>query len=170
VLSKPLLWRDLCAAAARLTNAPAAPQISLTQGHDTTIAERTRPLRVLYAEDNATNRLVFSKMVRDLPLELTLAENGREAVESFVAQPFDMIFMDISMPEMDGREATQRIRALPNGQTVPIIALTAHALQEEVDKIMAAGLNETLTKPLRKSALLAALERHASCSATPPAR
>ena len=159
-LSKPLLWRDLCSALARLqgqyTNSgqpPAQPE--------NRPAPTQRKLKVLYAEDNATNRLVFGKMVRNLPLDLTLAENGREAVECFMQSPPDLIFMDISMPEMDGREATCRIRQLPGGADIPIIALTAHALREEIDKIMAAGMNATLTKPLRKAVLLEALQNHA---------
>lgn len=161
VLSKPLLWRDLCATTWRLTGHAPVPSADAIQGATPSRRDVSCPLKVLYAEDNATNRLVFRKMVQGLPLELTLAENGRAAVENFVTAPFDLIFMDISMPEMDGREATRRIRALPGGQTVPIVALTAHALQEEIDKIMAAGMNATLTKPLRKAVLLEALREFA---------
>jgi signal transduction histidine kinase/CheY-like chemotaxis protein len=160
-LSKPMLWRDLCCAAARLTSPTPDNTGAQIPVIEQAVVATTRPLRVLYAEDNATNRLVFSKMVRNLPLDLSLAENGRDAVERFAQTRPDLIFMDISMPEMDGREATKCIRALPGGQDVPIIALTAHALQEEVDKIMAVGMNATLMKPLRKAALMAALEAHA---------
>jgi len=161
VLCKPLLWRDLCAAAWGITGECAAKPSTPIQAPTSPPAAPAGPLRVLYAEDNATNRLVFSKMVKDLPLELTLAENGREAVDAFQAAPFDLIFMDISMPEMDGREAARRIRALPKGDSVPILALTAHALQEEIDKIMASGMNTTLTKPLRKAILLEAIQTYA---------
>jgi len=159
-LSKPLLWRDLCSVLERLNDhaPPLGEPPDKTKGPP---AVSHRKLRVLYAEDNATNRLVFGKMVRDLPLDLTYAENGREAVECVMHSPPDLIFMDISMPEMDGREATRRIRQLKGGQDIPIIALTAHALRDEIDKIMAAGMNATLTKPLRKAVLLDALQTHA---------
>ncbi|WP_245963935.1 response regulator [Roseinatronobacter ekhonensis] len=165
-LSKPLLWRELCVSAARLLGADvSAPESAVCPPAFAVPKEASeqpeRCLRVLYAEDNATNRLVFSKMVQNLPIELTLAENGREAVDSFMQTRPDLIFMDISMPEMDGREATRCIRALPEGHDIPIIALTAHALEEEIAKIMEAGMNATLTKPLRKAALIDALRSHA---------
>ncbi|MCC1481123.1 response regulator [Roseibaca sp. Y0-43] len=167
VLPKPLLWRDLCAAVCRLlgTHAQAPSPPDLPAKPVATLPDRT--LHVLYAEDNATNRLVFSKMIRDLPIELSLAVNGREAVEKVNTATFDLIFMDISMPEMDGREATRRIRALPGGASIPIIALTAHALQEEIDKIMDAGMNATLTKPLRKAALMEAIGTYAPADPAP---
>ncbi len=87
-------------------------------------------MRVLAAEDNRTNQLVFHKMVRDLEIDLVFANNGREAVELFRTFRPDLIFMDISMPEMDGREAARAIRALEAdlGGHVPIVALTAHAM------------------------------------------
>ncbi|NBB97613.1 MAG: response regulator [Alphaproteobacteria bacterium] len=166
VLPKPVLWRDLCAVVQRLfghdtnPNTPSADPAPVRGAPDQPGAP-SRRVRVLYAEDNATNRLVFSKMLTALPVDLAQAENGRAAVESFVQAPADIVFMDISMPEMDGREATRRIRALPSGQDVPIIALTAHALQEEIEKIMAAGMDATLKKPLRKSDLFQVLRQYA---------
>ncbi|MGP9789826.1 response regulator [Roseinatronobacter sp. NSM] len=161
-LPKPLLWRDvalsICAALAE-TQTPMPTPTAAAQP-DGPVHTDHAPLKVLYAEDNATNRLVFSKMVQGLDLELHFAVNGREAVEKFVEIAPDIIFMDVSMPEMDGREATQHIRAFGNGKTVPIIALTAHALQEETAKMLSAGMNATLAKPLRKAELIDALSRH----------
>ncbi len=158
-LPKPLLWRDLIAAIAGREKT--APRPKSHQALPQTVASTTRPLRVLYAEDNKTNQLVFTKMVKSLPLELHVAENGRQAVKMHETLRPDVIFMDVSMPEMDGREATQLIRASSFGRDVPIIALTAHAMQEEIDRIMAAGMNAMLTKPLKKAELLAALRDHA---------
>jgi CheY-like chemotaxis protein len=111
-----------------------------------------RAMRVLAAEDNRTNRLVFSNMVKGLDIELTFAENGREAVDLFRSLAPDVIFMDISMPEMDGKEATRAIRALEaqSGGRVPIVAMTAHAMSGDDTDILAAGLDHYLTKPLRK--------------------
>ncbi|MBD3665568.1 response regulator [Sulfitobacter sp. TSTF-M16] len=117
---------------------------------ETSIAPRA--LRVLAAEDNKTNQLVFRKMVKDLEIDLTFANNGEEAVALYQSCTPDLIFMDISMPKMDGREATQKIRALEKGSDrhVPIVALTAHAMAGDDAGVLAAGLDHYLTKPLRK--------------------
>ncbi|NCM97142.1 MAG: response regulator [Rhodobacterales bacterium] len=115
-------------------------------------------MRVLAAEDNRTNQLVFRKMVKDMAIDLTFANNGREAVELYQSLSPDLIFMDISMPEMDGREAASAIRSLEGGRShVPIIALTAHAMDGDDTSILAAGIDRYMTKPLRKTAITEAL-------------
>lgn len=121
-----------------------------------------RLMRVLAAEDNRTNQLVFRKMVKDLNIDLTFANNGREAVELFQSIQPDLIFMDISMPEMDGKDAARAIRALEvkKGGHVPIVALTAHAMGGDDTAILAAGIDKYLTKPLRKTAITAVLAAH----------
>ncbi|TKA93931.1 response regulator, partial [Cereibacter changlensis] len=130
-----------------------------------------RRMRVLAAEDNRTNQLVFAKMLRDLPIEITFAANGAEAVALYRSLAPDLIFMDISMPEMDGREAARAIRRLEAGRTrVPIVALTAHAMEGDAEGILAAGIDRYLTKPLRKSAILEALTLYRpedACDLTP---
>ncbi|MCF6444727.1 ATP-binding protein [Nereida sp. MMG025] len=115
-----------------------------------------RKMKILAAEDNKTNRLVFSKMLRDLDVDLEFAENGRIAVELFQTFAPDLIFMDISMPEMDGKEAARAIRELetPLGHRVPICALTAHAMEGDDRDILASGIDHYLTKPLRKQSIL----------------
>ena len=116
-------------------------------------------MRVLAAEDNRTNQLVFRKMVKDIDIELTFANNGREAVDLYQSFRPDMIFMDISMPEMDGRDAAKAIRALEAGNNwhVPIVALTAHAMDGDCESIFASGIDRYMTKPLRKSAITGAI-------------
>ncbi len=117
--------------------------------------------KVLLAEDNRTNQLVFRKMVGKLDIALTIANDGYEAVTAFETDRPDVIFMDISMPGMDGKEATARIRSMEGeGPHVPIIAVTAHALDGDRDMILQAGLTDYLTKPLRKDALLEKLEHY----------
>ncbi|MGL4321662.1 MAG: response regulator, partial [Paracoccaceae bacterium] len=127
-----------------------------------TVAATLRPMRVLTAEDNRTNQLVFRKMVQDLPIELTFANNGLEAVELFKSLQPDLIFMDISMPELDGRDAARAIRVAEGGSArhTPIIALTAHSMDGDAENILAAGIDEYMTKPLRKTAILTALSAH----------
>jgi len=124
-------------------------------GSGATIASDLRRMRVLAAEDNRTNQLVFRKMVKDMNIDLRFAGNGLEAVELYQSFKPDMIFMDISMPKMDGKEATQAIRELEkeNGRRVQIVALTAHAMDGDSEGILAAGLDDYLTKPLRKSVI-----------------
>lgn len=111
-----------------------------------------RQMRVLAAEDNKTNQLVFRKMVKSYNIDLCFANNGLEAVNLYESFKPDLIFMDISMPEMDGKEATQEIRKIEaeTGKHVPIVALTAHAMSGDSEGILAAGLDHYLTKPLRK--------------------
>lgn len=111
-------------------------------------------LDVLVAEDNKTNQLVFSKMAKGFDVALRFANNGIEAVEAFRKRRPDMIFMDISMPRMDGKQATREIRAIEgDGPHVPIIAVTAHAMAGDREGILEAGLDDYLTKPLRKAEL-----------------
>lgn len=121
------------------------------------VGER-RKMRVLTAEDNRTNQLVFQKMVRDIDIDLVFANNGLEAVELWQSFGPDMIFMDISMPEMDGRDAARAIRAAEAGRShIPIVALTAHAMDGDAEAILAAGIDRYMTKPLRKQAITATL-------------
>jgi signal transduction histidine kinase/DNA-binding response OmpR family regulator len=119
-------------------------------------------LRVLAAEDNKTNQLVFSKMVKAAEIELTFANNGAEAVDLFPKIRPDLIFMDISMPGMDGMEATRTIRTEEEAQgwpRTPVIAMTAHALPEDREKMIAAGADHYLTKPLRKAEVLEQIDQ-----------
>jgi CheY-like chemotaxis protein len=121
-------------------------------------ATEVRLMRVLAAEDNKTNQLVFQKMVRGMEMELVFAGNGREAVDLWRSFRPDLIFMDISMPEMDGKEAASAIRAAEGqGAHVPIVALTAHAMDGDAEGILASGIDRYLTKPLRKAAIVGVL-------------
>lgn len=111
-----------------------------------------RPMRVLVAEDNRTNQLVFQKMVRDLAVDVVFANTGAEAVEAFQHFKPDLIFMDISMPEMDGYQAAQAIRQMEAGRSrLPILALTAQG--SGFAPTLGAGIDRHLTKPLHKAAL-----------------
>ncbi|MEC8195316.1 MAG: response regulator, partial [Pseudomonadota bacterium] len=111
-----------------------------------------RRMRVLSAEDNKTNRLVLEKLLKPLNIELDFAHDGVEAVEKYSANVPDLVFMDISMPRMDGTEATQKIRELEQNSNrhVPIVALTALANDGDEAHILSHGLDMYLTKPLRK--------------------
>ncbi|MFQ9873191.1 MAG: response regulator, partial [Oscillospiraceae bacterium] len=119
--------------------------------------------RILVVEDNEINRMIVVSILEELGCELTEAQNGQEALEFFeTSSPafFDLILMDIQMPVMDGYEATRRIRALsrPDAHTVPIIAMTANAFSEDIEKALAAGMNDVATKPLDIKLLLKKME------------
>jgi signal transduction histidine kinase/CheY-like chemotaxis protein len=118
-------------------------------------------LRILAAEDNKTNQLVFAKMLAGFDVDLIFADDGRDAVEKFRELRPDIVFTDISMPRMDGKEAAKLIRRSEEElglRRVPIIAMTAHALDGDADEILAAGIDHYLTKPIRKSDLVARLQ------------
>ncbi len=162
ILQKPILRSDLYRHLQGLT-APAVPEApAVVQVAPVNL----RQMRVLAAEDNRTNQLVFQKMVRDMDIDLVFADNGRIAVELFQSFQPDIIFMDISMPEMDGKEAARTIRAL--GSQVPIVALTAHAMDGDAEAILAAGIDRYLTKPLRKLAIESALTEFRPDAVRPP--
>ena len=118
-------------------------------------------LRILLAEDNVVNRALATVILKQCGHTLVHAVNGREAVESAASQPFDLIFMDVQMPEMDGFEATRLIREAEQatGRHTPIAAMTAHAMAGDSDRCLAAGMDDYLSKPLKKSDLLALLDR-----------
>lgn len=151
-LQKPILRSELFGRlrALSVTEVPAPPPAPVSA------PLAGRAMRVLAAEDNRTNQLVFGKMVRDLDIELEFAANGREAVDLWQSFHPDLIFMDISMPEMDGKEAARAIRAAEasSGAHVPIVALTAHAMDGDEAAVLAAGIDRYMTKPLRKSAIV----------------
>jgi len=113
-----------------------------------------QPLRILLAEDNATNQMVFCKMMQPFNVDVTIAANGREAWVQASTRTFDIVFMDMRMPEMDGLEATREIRALAGpSANVPIVALTANAFADDVKACRDAGMNGFLSKPMRKKVL-----------------
>jgi CheY-like chemotaxis protein len=154
VLTRPLSRRALIATLGTLRVNTAVVGSGVVPVAPQRIAETPRKMRILAAEDNKTNRLVFSKLVAPLNVELEFAVNGQEAFEKWQAFQPDLIFMDISMPEVDGKQATSMIRAAEAQSGRPhttIVALTAHAMEGDDSAILAAGLDHYLTKPLKKA-------------------
>ncbi|WP_425038499.1 ATP-binding protein [Primorskyibacter sp. S187A] len=121
-------------------------------------------MRILAADDNAVNQAVLSKMLTGLDIELTIVDDGLAAFNHVVERRFDLVFMDVSMPVMDGIAATRAIRGHEQDNAmdpVPIIGLTAHVQVNDLERCVEAGMNECLTKPFRKSELMAVLTRWA---------
>ncbi len=157
-LTKPISRADLLEALG--TVLAAAPEEAGTPEVVTrhTIAESRASLRVLLAEDNPVNQQVAVAMLVKRGHEVHVTSNGREAVDALRDRDYDVVLMDIQMPEMDGFEATHAIRALPKGKDLPIIGLTAHALSGERERCLSHGMTDYLAKPFRSHELFALVE------------
>ena|GEM_PF-4268485 len=133
--------------------APVAPAAGIVRGRQIN--------RILVAEDNHASRKLMAMILAPVCAEVELVENGADAVKAHRAKPFDVILMDLQMPEMDGLEATREIRRLEAERTLPtrvtIIALTANALSGDRERCIEAGMDDYLTKPVRKADLVRAL-------------
>ncbi len=153
-LTKPMSRADLLEA---LGTVLAGPEETTTPEVVTrhTIAESRRAVRVLLAEDNPVNQQVAVAMLVKRGHEVHVAANGREAVDAITQREYDVVLMDIQMPEMDGFEATHAIRALPKGKDLPIIGLTAHALSGERERCLSHGMTDYLAKPFKAHELFA---------------
>jgi CheY-like chemotaxis protein len=120
-------------------------------------------VRILLVEDNEMNQQVAAELLESAGARVKVAEHGGKAVqilmEGHQPPPFDVVFMDLQMPEMDGFTATKVLRADPRFQDLPIIAMTAHALVEERQRCLEAGMNDHVTKPIDPDALFATLKR-----------
>lgn len=117
------------------------------------VLSRLREPRVLVAEDNAVNQQVTREMLADFNIDPVIVANGREAVEHLRTHPVDLVLMDIQMPEMGGIEATHEIRETLGHAELPVVALTAHAMQGYREHLIGEGLSDYLTKPLSQDAL-----------------
>jgi len=119
-----------------------------------------RGLHLLLAEDNATNQVVAVRMFERLGCTTVVAGNGRQALERFRAERFDLVFMDCQMPDMDGFEATRAIREFEGGRPrTPIIAFTANAMEGDQERCLASGMDDFVSKPVRRESLARMLER-----------
>ncbi len=155
-VSKPVKQSDLLNAIMETvagTCAPAMEEGVVGQ------AEGVMPRRILLAEDGVVNQRVAVLMLESRGHEVTVVNNGNEAVDRFKTGAFDLVLMDVQMPGMDGLEATRTIRGLETGDAhIPIIAMTAHAMRGDREKCLEAGMDEYLSKPIQAQLLYAAVE------------
>jgi len=135
-----------------------------------TLQISARPLHVLLAEDNPVNRMLAVRLLNKAGHQVTIAENGRAAVQAWETTPPDVILMDVQMPEMDGLEATRVIRMAEQQRQLPrtpIIALTANAMESDKTQCLQTGMDDFLSKPFKAQELLEVLQRTCLATATP---
>jgi len=119
-------------------------------------------LRILLVEDNPVNQRLETRLLEKRGHRVVLAANGREALDALEKESFDLVLMDVQMPEMDGFEATAAIREREkaSGVRLPVIALTAHAMKDDRERCLAAGMDDYLTKPIQPRELHELLENY----------
>jgi signal transduction histidine kinase/CheY-like chemotaxis protein len=164
-LNKPVNSSDLLTTIRRLfTNSPELTQRSIQNlitrhslNESKNLPTQVTHLNVLLAEDNLVNQTVVRRALEKIGHTVTIAGDGRQALDAFEAGPFDLVLMDVQMPEMDGLEATEEIRRRESSRhrpPTPIIALTAHAMSGDRDRCMRAGMDGYVTKPIQLNSLM----------------
>ncbi len=159
-LVKPIRQAELLGAICLvLHKTPQEIAVPLVTRH--TLREEQHRVRVLLAEDNAVNQTLAVRLLEKRGYAVTVAPHGRAALEAFEKDSFDLVLMDIQMPEMDGFEATAAIRQKERstGGHIPIIAMTAHAMKGDQEQCLAAGMDGYISKPIRTSELFATIEK-----------
>jgi PAS domain S-box-containing protein len=137
---------------------PLRPIEAQSAGNAVTSNIQMPPQKILVAEDNTTNQLVIQRLLQKMGHQVDVVNNGVEAVEAVASRSYDLVLMDVSMPLLDGIEATRQIRALDgNRSRIRVIALTANTMQEDIDTCLAAGMDDFLSKPIVLQKLEAAL-------------
>jgi signal transduction histidine kinase/DNA-binding response OmpR family regulator len=167
-LTKPVRQSQLYDCLATVLSRSTRPSLAAAPGH--ALSEIPRHARVLVAEDNVVNQKVAMRMLEKLGCRVDVVANGLEAVEAVARIMYDGVFMDCQMPEMDGYEATAVIRQheRPERPRLPIIAMTANAMQGDREQCLAAGMDDYVGKPVTTDDLLAVLRKWVWTSASPP--
>jgi signal transduction histidine kinase/DNA-binding response OmpR family regulator len=160
-LSKPVIPSDLYDRIVRVLGAPSSGTGSASLATHRALRDGKRKLNILLAEDNVINRTIAVRLLEKHLHRVTVTTNGSEALAALDRENFDVVLMDVQMPEMDGFEATSAIRAREQstGMHVPIIALTAHAMRGDQERCLAAGMDGYIAKPIKSQELLGLLER-----------
>jgi CheY-like chemotaxis protein len=139
---------------------PAGPAAATEPPAESPAPQPARPLRILVAEDNAVNQMLVRQLLANCGHSVEVAATGAEAVAALERSDYDLVLMDIYMPEMDGVAATRKIRSMKSAAAnIPIVALTASAMAGDRERYLAAGMTDYVPKPVDSRALLAAIAR-----------
>jgi CheY-like chemotaxis protein/HPt (histidine-containing phosphotransfer) domain-containing protein len=178
-VSKPIKPAQLQAALLQLTAGNTAPRTrtTVTSKLDKNLASRY-PLRILLADDNPINQKVATRLLQQFGFKADIANNGLAAIGALERQPYDIIFMDVQMPELDGLETTRRIRQRQQDPSavahfhrpIMIVAMTANAMHGDREKCVAAGMDDYIPKPVRPEAIQELIERAGSKIFAPEGR
>jgi PAS domain S-box-containing protein len=168
-LVKPILPADLAKAITLALGGPAPDEASSRAKAPAALPAKGKGLHILLAEDNVVNQKLAVRLLEKRGHTVVVTSNGREALAALAGQTFDLVLMDVQMPEMDGLEATAAIRAQEqsSGTHLPIIALTAHAMPGDRERCLAAGMDDYLSKPIRPQELFEIIDRYAPAGVEP---
>ena len=157
-LTKPVCRAELLGALAKVLADKKVPEDADITSAEELTKKADLPLHILLAEDNEVNQRIATAMLESRGHRVDVVGNGREAVDAVQKKLYDVVLMDVQMPELDGYSATERIRAIPRLQDLPIVALTARAMAEDKERSRSAGMTDFLTKPFRANDLLVCVE------------
>ncbi|MCG3195323.1 MAG: Sensor histidine kinase RcsC [Thermoanaerobaculia bacterium] len=165
-LTKPIRQSQLLDALAEslvdLPSPEGSPKPPIITRHSLAESAPRRQVSILLAEDNAVNQLVTTRILEKASHRVSAVTNGKDAITALTRYSYDLVLMDVQMPEMDGFEATETIRQREGGmQHIPIIAMTAHALKGDRERCLSAGMDDYIPKPIRPTDLLAVVDRWA---------
>jgi CheY-like chemotaxis protein len=173
VVAKPIRDLQFAATMAQVLLGPKAPPSAVPLSQTSSVAfALTHPLRLLAVDDNPVNRKVIGATLTSLGYAPVVADDALTALAHLREKPFDLVFMDVNMPDVDGHEATRRLRAGEAGELnrrTRVVALTAGALPEERAACLAAGMDDYLAKPVPRALLLEKLVEAAQLRGTTPA-
>jgi CheY-like chemotaxis protein len=160
-LIKPIKQSELLDAILLVLDRPDIKPAQLAPGLSIVPHNAARSLRILLAEDNVVNQRLAMRLLEKRGHTVFLAGNGREALEAFDGEQFDLVLMDVQMPQMSGLEATVAIRAKEseNGTHVPIVAMTAHAMKGDRERCLEAGMDGYVSKPIQAQTLFEEIEK-----------
>jgi two-component system sensor histidine kinase/response regulator len=167
-LTKPIKRSDLLEAINVVLGSQTRAELSPSLVTLHSLRESRGRLRILLAEDNRVNQVLAVRLLEKRGHEVAVAGNGEEALEALDKQAFDLVLMDVQMPEMDGLQATAAIRKseMKSGKHIPIIAMTAHAMAGDKDRCLEAGMDDYITKPIRPEQLDDVLKRYSLVTST----